>query len=729
LARYAWRRIYTLNIDDGLERALYKSPQNVRTRLSRDSLQDGDPFFDRLDYVKLNGCVTRLQDGVIFSAAEYANAASAHHPWYDQCASDFVQSTFLFIGTKLNEPLLKYHIERYQSLNNKRSGRSYVITPTATVIQQGALEDYNIQHIPGTLKDFCSWMKIEFPQPTLPIDLAKRKFPQYSQLLGMTSIEQSNYVNLLEGVTVVKSDMAFAQPINSTGAIRNFYKGFPPTWNDVVEGVPARLSVFEQALAIIRASDSHSFIPFIGPAGSGKTTLLMQLSYELCLDSRFNVYFISQPLNQLKKTLEALQESTPLDNTLWVVIDNVEQSVDALDDVLSSGKLNRTKILCATRENIWSSRLKQKLSSAARSPIFVKEFTQEDALLILEKLRQFGSWTILGQLTEEAQIHALFIRSKQQLLIALLEATYGRGFQKIIEEDYAALQSRPEKLFLLTVAVITDRSFPAPAGLVDRALAHLGVLSTSILLAPSLAGIVSRIDGKLMVRHPVYVRYLLEHIVDPRLTADAIGGLLQAFAQYKAPVIQNLNKLEAGIYKSLINHNVLWDLLQGRGDLIIPLYQDLEKRFEMDGLFWLQYGLSLRDFKRQGEALIKLRTAFSAYEANHTQHALGHQLFIVANDIDDEVAANRLVEEAIEYLRPLQDIIESDDTYPIVVLAEGHTRHVRRFQGDVNAKTIASGYLRELKDRAADQGNNTRIWQAYNNLFKFVSTGTWTDTN
>ena len=138
----------------------------------------------------------------------------------------------------------------------------------------------------------------------------------------------------------------------------------------------------------------------------------------------------------------------------------------------------------------------------------VREFSEVDAEKILKKIELYGSWTILGQKTQIERIHALVNSAKKQLLIALLEATYGRGFEAIIESDYAALSSEDEKIFLLIVGVVTDKHCDAPIGLVDRALSALGILSSSVVLGEDLAGIVIRRGDKLTVRHPVYVRYL-----------------------------------------------------------------------------------------------------------------------------------------------------------------------------------------------------------------------------
>lgn len=631
----------------------------------------------------------------------------------------------MFIGTKINEPLLKFHIERYKSINGKGPGKSYVITPSATAIQKSSLLQFNIVHIPGTLSDFTGWLTQEFGEAISAIQLAKASLPQYAGFL--TAPDPKAYADVLEGVSLVTPDMV--APGKADGTIRRFYKGFQPTWNDIAEGVPAELGVLAESFERInKGTNPNTVIPFIGPAGSGKTTLLMQLCYSLCRLQGTRVYYIQEPNGEIKKTLDALEESSKDSAQIFVAIDNVDVVADQLAEALNAHRLKKTRILCGERENIWNRRTKHKIGLHSVGPIVVREFTDVDAKNILQKLEKYGSWTILGQMSKSRQLETLLSRAKKQLLIALLEATYGRGFEEIIERDYRSLASEEERLFFLTVGVITERHFEAPVSLVDRALNCLGILAQSTIFSENLAGIVVKTSGnKLTARHPVYVRHLLEHVVDPKLTATAINGLLSAFSHYEAPVIKNLKKTEAAIYKGLINHRFLWEVLKGRETLIISLYKNLEKSFELDGLFWLQYGLSLRDFHDNNEALEKLRTAFNAYAMPHTQHALGQQLLILAEEATDKATALRYVDEARELLEPLDATIDSDDTYPIVTLAEGHTKIVRKFEGDDEARRIAKSYIPSVAARCGAQPDNMRLRECHDRLFKFAATGSWVE--
>jgi hypothetical protein len=726
LSKYVWRRIYTLNIDDGLDHALLKnSPQKVSRRLIRSPVAERNQFFEVLDYIKLNGSSDQLSDGIIFSPSEYAQATVKGYPWYSQCASDFIRSAVLFIGTTINEPLLKFHIERYQSLNSEPLGTSYLIAKSATQIQIASLKRYNIEFIEGTIRDFADWLERELPVPPATIEVACESIPQLRAMVG--SRKREAYADLFEHVTAVNQDLVLSNGSAKGSAIRDFYKGFKPQWDDIVDGVPAELEVLDAAVKRVDVLEiGLSFLPILGPAGSGKTTLLMQLAWHFSRSVDWSVYFIDAVPSSLLATMLAIEESSPNPMVL-VIIDNVEFFTEQLDIALKSGKLNKTIIVSAERENVWNRRAKTALATLYKDPLLVSQFTERDAIRILEKLQQFGSWTRLGKMRQRDRIKELIERSKKQLLIALLEATLGRGFEKIIEDEYAQIALEDERLFLVCVAIATDRRCDAPVALIDRALDKMSILRRVGGFVEDLAGIVHLKRGGLSARHPVYAKYLLDRVVDPVLAAKAVNGMLQAFADYQAPVIQNLPKSESVLYKGLINHKFLFELLNGSKRLIIPTYSQLEKRFERDGLFWLQYGLALRDFEEHDEALEKLRIAYEAYPMPHTQHALAQQLLQVALIRTDKSLALGLAEQAKVMLERLDDVIDSDDTYPIVTLAEDYTKVLIKHSSKADAKKFASAYSIILGQRAKLSPERGRLKTAYERLFKFSATGVWTD--
>jgi energy-coupling factor transporter ATP-binding protein EcfA2 len=729
LTSFAWRRIYSLNIDDALEAAIRRNGvQYVRIRLASDAIEEQDSFFKKIDLVKLNGSVDRLQAGVIFSASDYAKATSKSLPWYEQCGSDFVRSPVLFIGTKLNEPLLKFHIERYKSISGKIPGRSFVITPSATEFQKASLAEYNIQHISGTLGAFVDWLKSEFVQPLSPMDLALKSLPHLAELLRVQ--DSTRYISLFDHVIPVKRN-TISKYINkdsrSTSAISNFYKGFKPSWQDIVDEIPATLDIFAESLRRLNSGHTNNcLLPIIGPAGSGKTTLLMQLCYVTSTTTNWDVYFIEQPISKLSETLEAIENSSSADLVL-IALDNLDFFADDLKEIFASKRLQKTMLIGTERESIWKKKTVKALRESSQTPIHVDKFSDADALRLLEKLEKHGSWTRLGQLPIKKRVAELVDRAQKQLLIALIEATFGLGYGQIIANEFSTLTTEDEKLCFLVVGLITDRKQEAPVGLVDRALSTVGIIQSSEIFSTSLAGIVIERSHKLSVRHPVYVRYVLDHLIDPLMTIKALSALLDAFAQYESPVIKHVDKVQAIIYKGLINHAFLREVLKGRKELVTSLYKSLEKKFEQDGLFWLQYGLSMRDFGEHIESLEKLRIATQAYSMPHTLHALAQQLLIVAQRHGDKRTALTYADEAKDILENLDGTLESDDTFPVVTLTEGYTNVLRIHESEQVAREQARKFAERLKWRKDLLSEDQRLQMAYEKMFRYSATGTWID--
>jgi len=119
ISKFPWARIYTLNIDDALDIALVKhSKQKVNTIYRFDKIIDQDKIFNKLEYVKINGSIDRLSEGLIFSESEYGKASAESPLWYRELAEDYFKYTIIFIGTKLDESTLWHHIERYKLNTN-----------------------------------------------------------------------------------------------------------------------------------------------------------------------------------------------------------------------------------------------------------------------------------------------------------------------------------------------------------------------------------------------------------------------------------------------------------------------------------------------------------------------------------------------------------------------------------------------------------------------------------
>lgn len=724
LAKYPWPRIYTLNIDDAVETAFRKlSSQHVNVRHRFDKIVDRSPFFEELDVVKLNGSIDRLDAGLIFSPQEYG-AASARSPlWYEELARDFFRYTFLFVGTKLAEPLFYHQIERFRSTHGEVEGESYVITPTATEIQKGSLAEMNLQHIPGTLDSFMKWLRTEIPKPPRPIDVAKKVYPELNLLVKGS--EGARYVELFENVIRVSRVDLAASHREKKGrfAVRDFYRGFKPSWREVLDGVPARLRVVDVAFKrVAQAAQNEKLFVIYGPAGSGKSTALHQIALELSDRTKRPVYFLASPVKNLREIIEAIEGAS--DGPYYFCIDRLASVADSVHEILSAARSPNLTIVATERQNVWLSRTVGMLGKMCSAAIELDIINKREALEILQKLETFGPWHRLSKLKEAQRVEEILNRSKRQLLIGLLEATNGQGFDQIILRDFKELPSSDARKFVITVGLATIHGLGMPDAILSRALGAAKVLTGIPHLLDSTAGIVKRSGSNIFARHAVYVERLFETVVSKHEKYDSIVSLLEGFSVYERPLMRSVGRAAGNIFKLTVNHRFLRNTLNDDAALVLSVYETFAKAFQDDGLFWLHFGLALRDYGRNPEALEKLKFARQTTRLRHAEHAYAQQLFIMAKDEDSKILIAAYLAEAKQILEVLDSDVEGyigDETdYPIVTLSENHVEIVRKIDGENGAKEIAKYYANILAQRVKDNPSNIRLQSAWKGLAAFA---------
>lgn len=706
---------------------MLRSQINIRSRF--DNIYDQDQLLNQLDYIKLNGSVDRADLGFIFSPNEYGEASANVPVWYNELAEDFYRYTFLFIGTKLNEPLFYHQIARYKSISNSIETRSYVLTPSATEIEKGQLLSLNIEHIQGSLLEFTVWLQKEFPTPLRPMDISFNKNPALREMLSQKSQnEKEKYASLFNDIVLV--NRLFLKSHSQTHSVirtkvRSFYRGFKPDWCDILDDVPARISFTNSLIEKIDncLNSGNNLVVVYGPAGSGKTTLLMQAALHIADNKNIPCYFLERPTSDFKRVIEELEKIT--ESRYCLFYDRLDSHAIELKEIIDTGLLKKGIFIGSESQRKWESVVKDYLGGVTSTMLKISEITKEDAQKILDKIEVFGPWTRLSKMTKTERLDELFSKSKRQLLIGLLETTYGIGFEKIIEKEYLDLKNDTDKKFLILVGLATIHKYYIKQEYVSRALTSLRVDNNITQYANRLSGVIHFQSGRLLARHPIYIRHLFNEVIDSREIFPILCSLLKSYTVYEAPISKKIGRNELQLYKALINHKFLKDIFRSSKDLVVQTYMNFEKYFEKDGLFWLQYGLALRDFGEQADALEKIKFANFAFpNSPHTEHALAQQELILACECSYKAQAFSLLESAKERLESLDKILKSHDTYPIVSLSEGHTKVIRRFEGDAKAQEVAKVYANRISSYPGFD-HDTRLKKAWSKLTKYVAAGQW----
>ena len=724
LASVPWARIYTINIDDAFERAIQEvSCQTIRIRTRKNPLVDRDQTYSCVDIVKLHGSVERLHEGVIFSSTEYAIEATRPSPWYTQLGVDYQNYSFVIVGTSLREPVFYQQVQYARSRIKSTSPQSFLFVPYLSALQKTAFTDHNILHVPWSLSNFCSWISNKFPNGLDSTDVAANNNPSIRKLLRGSRKVVERRAEVLAEVTQIHPNSMRSADL-APGRIRNFYRGFKPMWTDIADEIPARTEDVESLTKIVRKALNSKVqcVVVFGPAGSGKSTATRMAVFEMANADNVPCFFTEGTNENILNVIKELEKAHT--ERYVLICDRFEPCVGAVTDAYQHGTVNRGLVVAVESQHAWLDRVKAKLVDVLVEEYQITKISRNDSSLILRKLEQYGPWTLLSQRSAKQRQNILFQKSRRQLLIGLLEATHGIGFEEIIERDYKNLRSDDHRRLLVVVGLASMHRLYLPITYATRVLEMLNVKKSPAELLLGMEGVVYRSREKLVARHPVYVRSLLESHIGTDELADIIQSLLNVFTMYDVPIIKSISRNESQLYKKIINNRFLRNILRNSEHRILSIYQTLEKPFEQDGLYWLQYGLALRHFGHPEEALERLHTAVSAHEQPHTLHAFAHQQLIIALRESDIGRAERLAEEARVTLERLQGRHDYNDMYPINLLARGYTAFIRKTQGDARARIVAKAYA----DRIYATKRTTtdlHLKETWTFLTVYAVNGTW----
>jgi tetratricopeptide (TPR) repeat protein len=231
-------------------------------------------------------------------------------------------------------------------------------------------------------------------------------------------------------------------------------------------------------------------------------------------------------------------------------------------------------------------------------------------------------------------------------------------------------------------------------------------LSTDIRFDDALAalgGVVRQNEaGRFFTRHEVYSRYVIENVAELDVTVDCVVGLLRFFTKFRAPIVKVVPRLDALLFKFLLNHNFAVDLCQRRNlsEYATRIYEPFEIDFQLDGHYWLQYGQA---YVRLGElepALRVLTKSIEAYPENDFAiHALADvQLRVAAQRKVYDAETVDLIASAVATLEEQHAKIDPrTDQYPIVTLADRHVGVLIKHDRTQEAKACAKKYFPEIE--------------------------------
>jgi hypothetical protein len=260
------------------------------------------------------------------------------------------------------------------------------------------------------------------------------------------------------------------------------------------------------------------------PAGEGKTALLFRLGYELFkiweieATKSFHVLFLQGVIADFKK-IEYFYSIA--EKPLFILVDcyNPKRFIENLEEIVPNiaNMGYNVKFLVAARKNEWdfaggAGGFAHRLSSIREIELCkLSDDEIRNIVVLLDKYQCLGE--ISKYVTMDEKVAYVKKYSAKWLLVALMEATKGQSFEKIIENEYRNLPPEIQRLYLLTCFFNTLR-MNLPLFVIER-------LSLSKLLSRLPKGVLFILERNLVpislkARHPLIAEKVVEQSLDQR---------------------------------------------------------------------------------------------------------------------------------------------------------------------------------------------------------------------
>ncbi len=733
LFKYTWRRIYLWNIDDLVENIRSQKAQFIQIY---NGMIDRAAEFDSHDYlhvVYLHGQISRPEHRFIFTEEDYNGAINGSwHYWYKRLAQDYFSACPIVVGSALNEPILSAEIDRVKRETDSQVGRAFLITPDElTPIRQRALRARGIVHVRGTLESFIEWLGTKIPDGSTPLDVLRKKNAYSNSEIEQITKAEIDIAHSLYPVNPSELRLKTRQldGADYTALARQFLNGFPPSWQLIVTDIPVELAatkiLFNSLVAYLK-SEKRLFV-VTGQSGSGKSVAAMQALVRFTTeDPKTPVFELSPDVKSVTSAFKLIEKLHP--GGAIVYISDMFVYGDTFVEDLETLKGKNIWIVSTARTHEWRDKLSRYIDRSSEEFLF-ERFSDQDIDPLISRIVKYVPSPRFRKLNPEQQKTRLK-SSKKQLLIALREATESENFTNVISHEFEKLPDVDTRRLLVIVGLATLARVGISDDMAREVYGRIASDRPYERALDALAGIVdSDKDGRLFARHELYIRHIIEKLIPFSDIIDAIVATLKYYLKYNIPIVRSVSRRDGLLFRAILNHKFISEN-ERRKDAAgagVRIYQEFEVDFQLDGHFWLQYGLYLAGRGELPESIRMLRRSIDAFPENpFAAHAYGDvQLRYAAQRHAFDEVTKDIINIAVGSLKRLdaESPIEVD-VYPIVTLANGHISALLKHKERDEAIKVAKGYFERLS-QVERLANSMTVKNARERVLRFVTLGDW----
>lgn len=475
IPNFRWRGIVTTNydwlIERGYERSASPAQSYERMIWDRDNFDALGRDASRVPLLKLHGCLSRLNDPelpLVLSSHDYhkfetnrKQLVSTFREWGSSCP-------IVFCGYQIADENIK---DVLFELTDKRQRPSYAFVDPS--LESGDISYWKSQRfdcVKMTFDDFMSSLSAAVPRSAVTLAQAMSETATSVTKLIPSKIRPSAaLVEYLEEALVHVQPALVTTPVSA----QDFYKGNSDGFRWVGDQFDVRRRISDALLetAVIETSRNALPRPFLyvvkGYAGAGKSVVLKRFAWEASSDFEAPIFYVGE--GSVLKAAEILELAQLTGVRIYVVVDDVLRHKDDVLRLMKECKKQRASVTVVggARVNEWNVDGSE-LGTQVEEEFELIDLSKKEIEQLLAKLQQNSCLGFMEPYTPLERFEYLSDKLHSQLLVALHEATEGKSFAEIIEDEYSKVTPTEARIMYLDVCTLDRFGVGLRAGLVAR---------------------------------------------------------------------------------------------------------------------------------------------------------------------------------------------------------------------------------------------------------------------
>lgn len=640
LTNQNWQRIWTLNIDDVLERCCERTGREFASFGWRDRLSTRGIAYKQ-QIVHLHGRASDLApdaamglQGLVFTLGDYVRTISDPQSWHRAFFDEFADHPFLIIGARLVEEFdLKEAISQGSIAERTTGYPTILVVPSATKFQREELASHNIEVIECTGEEFA-----------LELQTAHRsELAELEDVYGR--VVPADIARFLRNFIDLRS---YSPSTND-----EFYLGYTPTWANILGEDDAPLDVTKMAandlIATAKADDIVQRICLLtGAAGTGKSTGLLRTARHVAgaglrpflfrADEAFDVESVRRWIQTVPDTVLVFDDCADFAHEIGHLIRRC---------VESNVKLIAIGVERASRLSTVEDAIPQEYLLGV-SAYHYGRLSDQDIVFLIEKLESRGRLGDITRLSRADQIAYFRRTADSRIFDGMAGLEGGSGFVSKVRRTFEELSDERLRVVYRVAALAFKFGIGLPVS-IAASLAGLPVAQFVLLILSDASDAMVVDRNGVRLSHRVTAAIVIDRTMTQGERFDTSLTLAKSLAPLVDPnAIRTLTRPYRIIrvlmtQKEVVNHV---GLSRAR-----EWYSSLQSEYDWNGRYWEQRALLESSLGDQSAARSYAERALQVHPHAFAYNTLGTILLRDSIDTGDL----RLLERGIAELERARD--------------------------------------------------------------------------